>query len=261
MMRSSRRKWLGSDSSRFFFLTVRVVVKVCTIASACASASARAAWNSSLLSNGSSDWSGAGRIRFSLRWPLTKWLSSLRSFSNSRPSSSIVLPCCAMVAACSRDGSRWRLNDGWIAVAIVRNVVRLDHAAYDNELCKNRQRERAEIGKNSTNSFRRTFRDGWQARCSRATRLRRRGVECVSSAPLHARQFDPRQQQRQVGRVHQDMIGVRRTVRSLESPAFQTLVQTIISPSRSQCISLIRSSRRLRNRNRSPERTSRWNSD
>src|ERR1700691_5978855 len=48
-------------------------------------------------------------------------------------------------------------------------------------------------------------------------------VERVSLPTFHARQFDPRKQQCQIGRVHFDVSGAWQREWSLESPAFQTL--------------------------------------
>ncbi len=105
-----------------------------------ASASARAAWNSSLFSNGNQCWSGPVRIRFSLRWPFTKWLSSLRSFSISRPSSSIFFSCAAIIVACEVMVAAcvWMMS-GSTGFHIVRDFARLPHATYDNEIAKMRK--------------------------------------------------------------------------------------------------------------------------
>ena len=102
MIFSTRGRWLGSDSSRFFFLTpARHRVRL----------DDRFGLGLRLGPSGLEFLAvverqprliRTGRMRFSLRWPLTNWLSSFRSFSISTASSSIFCSCDAMVAACVR---------------------------------------------------------------------------------------------------------------------------------------------------------------
>ena len=93
MICSSRGRWLGSDSSRFFFWTVRVDRVGLDDRLGLRLRLGPSGLELFAASNGSKRLVRAGRIRFSLRWPLMKWLSSLRSFSISGASSSSFLSC------------------------------------------------------------------------------------------------------------------------------------------------------------------------
>jgi hypothetical protein len=115
-----------------------------------------------------------------------------------------------------------RATDGLAAFQVVRDFAGIDHVAYHSE-----------TGNSAPEAMRNNSQDSWNyfsrattGRSSRTTLFQRRmgcPVERVSPPTFHARQFDPREQQRQIGRVHFDMCGTWQREWPLEGPALQSL--------------------------------------